>query len=219
MIYEANPTKITEGSFEIIRREIAEMGVTLAPDIAPIVERMVHSSADFDFATITHVTQNAVSSAVNALRNGCSIVCDVNMIRVGISEKRLEAFGGSLHCFVAVADAYKIAKRDKTTRSVAGIRIAHESSLLNGGIVVVGNAPTALFEVMRLVAEEGVKPALIIGVPVGFIGAVESKAALERVTDAEWLTTRGRKGGSPIAVAVVNALLRIAAESPPTETD
>ena len=217
--YEQNPTRITEGSFAMIQREMVEMGLSVAPEIAPIVERMIHSSADFDFAKITRYTPNAVPAGVNAILNGCPIVCDVNMIRVGISAKRTAAFGNSVHCFVSDPEAFARAKLEETTRSVIGIRMAHERGLIEGGVVVVGNAPTALYEVIELV-KQGVRPALIVGVPVGFISSVESKDALiEQVTEAQWIATQGRKGGSPIAVSVVNALLRMAAEVPRTETD
>ena len=217
--FEKNPTRITEGSFVMIQREMAEMGLSVAPAIAPIVERMIHSSADFDFAKITRYTPNAVSTGVNAIRNGCAIVCDVNMIRVGISAKRTAAFGNGVHCFVSDPAAFRRAKMEETTRSVIGIRMAHEQGLIEGGIVVIGNAPTALYEVITLI-KAGVRPALVVGVPVGFISSVESKDALiEQVTETEWIATQGRKGGSPIAVSVVNALLRMAAEAPRTETD
>jgi len=100
-----------------------------------------------------------------------------------------------------------------------GIRIAHEKGLVEGGIIAIGNAPTALFDLMRLIKEEGIRPACIIGTPVGFVGAVESKEALETITEVPWITARGRKGGSPITVGIVNALLRLAADTVPSETD
>ena len=219
-LYEQNPTRITEGSFTIIQRELTEMGVSVNVEIAPIVERMIHSSADFDFATITRYTPNAVQAGMNAILNGCPIVCDVNMIRIGISPTRTAAFGNGVHCFVSDPEAFARAKSEQTTRSVIGIRMAHERGLLDGAIVAIGNAPTALYELIRLIKETNVRPALIIGVPVGFISSVESKDALiEQVTEAEWIATQGRKGGSPIAVSAVNALLRMAADVPRTETD
>ncbi|MGB1251957.1 MAG: precorrin-8X methylmutase [Candidatus Promineifilaceae bacterium] len=217
--YEKNPTRITEGSFAMIQREMGEMGIVVDSVIAPIIERMIHSSADFDFGTITRYTTNAVQSGVDAIGNGCPIVCDVNMIRVGISAIRTAQFGNGVHCFVSDPEAFTRAKAEATTRSVIGIRMAHERGLIEGGIVVIGNAPTALYEVIELI-EQGVRPALVVGVPVGFISSVESKDALiAQVRDVDWIATQGRKGGSPIAVSVVNALLRLAAESPRTETD
>ena len=114
-----------------------------------------------------------------------------------------------MHCFVAEPEARSHAEAHKTTRSAAGIHLAAGYGLIDGAIVVVGNAPTALYEAMRL-AEEGCVPALIIGVPVGFVGAVESKDALMGKENLNWIATKGRKGGSPVAVAIVNALLRLA---------
>jgi precorrin-8X/cobalt-precorrin-8 methylmutase len=155
---------------------------------------------------------------VQALQMGCAVVTDVNMVKVGISARRLSEFGGSLHCFVAEVEVRQRAEAAGTTRSAMGLRLAAEKGWLEGGLVVIGNAPTALYEVIRLV-EAGLRPALIIGVPVGFVSTVESKAALTQVTATPWIVTHGRKGGSPVAVAIVNALLRLAAAAPATEVD
>ena len=140
------------------------------------------------------------------------------MVRVGISSPRITHLNSSLHCFVADPDTRQQARAANITRSAMGIRLAAGRGLLDKGIVVIGNAPTALYEIIRLV-EEGLRPALIIGVPVGFVSTVESKNALMKVTSVPWITTVGRKGGSPAAVAIVNALLRLATERPATEVD
>ncbi|MEM7113958.1 MAG: precorrin-8X methylmutase [Chloroflexota bacterium] len=217
--YIKNPTTITEQSFATIRRELAEMGIHLQSPRAEIIERMIHSTADFDFATITHFSETAVSSAIAALQKGCPIVCDVNMIRVGVSQTRISQLGGSLHCFVADDAVRAKAAEIGNTRSAAGIHLAHERGLIEGGVIVIGNAPTALYALIELI-EAGVKPALVVGVPVGFISAVESKAdLLARVHDVPLITTNGRKGGSPIAVAIANALLRLACEATQTEAE
>lgn len=217
--YETDPTSITAQSFVIIEQELAEMGIELDQAEAPIIKRMIHTTADFEFAQITHISQGSVSAGIAALKHGASIVCDVNMVRVGISAKRVEAMGGRLHCFVNADGVRDEAARLNNTRSYAGMMLAHQAGLVQGGIVVVGNAPTALYAVIELI-ESGIKPALVIGVPVGFISAVESKADLERrVSDVPIITTRGRKGGSGIAVSIVNALLRIATNSIQHETD
>lgn len=218
MQHTQQPSTITSRSFEIIRRELRDAGYAYAPAEAAVVERIVHSTADFDFAEITRIGANAIEAGVAALRAGCAVVTDVNMIRVGISSRRVSALAGSLHCFVADPETRQRAEVAGTTRSAMGMRIAAERELVNGGIVVIGNAPTALFEVIRL-AEEGVRPALIVGVPVGFVGAVESKQALTAVEAVPWITTEGRKGGSPVAVAIVNALLRLASGVPATDVD
>jgi len=214
-----SPQAITENSFTLIQKELTNAGITLPSETAPIVERMIHSTADFDFATITHFSASAVQAGIHALRSGCAIITDVNMIRMGISAQRVEAQGGSLHCFVADDEVRERALESGNTRSALGVRKAWEEGLLEGSLVVVGNAPTALYEIMRLMDEEGVKPALILGVPVGFVNVVESKAVLMERDDVPWIVTEGRKGGSPVAVAVVNALLRLAAEVEATEID
>lgn len=214
----ATPAGITEGSFAIIRRELAELGYHLQPPQADIIERLIHTSADFDFAEITRFSPGAIEAGIDALRRGCAVVSDVNMVRVGVSAARLGQFGGAAHCFVGDAAARQRAEQEQSTRSALGIRLAAEQGLVAGGIVAVGNAPTALYETIRLI-ETGVKPALVIGVPVGFVEAAESKAALAQVDAVPWIVTEGRKGGSTIAVAIINALLRLAADAPPTAVD
>ena len=219
MDYITDPTAITESSFTMIQRELNEMGITLDPQEAPIIERMIHTTADFDFGTISRFGNEAIASGIAALRRGCAVVCDVNMVRVGISEPRIAEFGGSLHSFVKAEGVREKAAALNNTRSYAGIMMAHEQGLIEGGVVVIGNAPTALYAVLELV-EAGVKPALVVGVPVGFISAVESKADLVvRAGKTPYVTTVGRKGGSGIAVSIVNGLLRLAAEQVRTTTD
>jgi precorrin-8X/cobalt-precorrin-8 methylmutase len=217
-IYLNDPTAIATNSFALIRQELAAAGYTFEPAQAAVVERIIHSTADFDFAEITHLSPGAIEAGVQALQMGCAVVTDVNMVKVGISARRLSEFGGSLHCFVAEAEVRQRAEAAGTTRSAMGLRLAAEKGWLEGGLVVIGNAPTALYEVIRLV-EAGLRPALIIGVPVGFVSTVESKAALTQVTATPWIVTHGRKWGSPVAVAIVNALLRLAAAAPSTEVD
>jgi precorrin-8X/cobalt-precorrin-8 methylmutase len=217
-LYPHQPEAIARDSFALIRQELQAAGYRFAPPLADIVERIIHSTADFDFAELLRLSPGAIEAGLEALRRGCAVVCDVNMVRVGISEPRLAQLGGSLHCFVADPEARQRAEAGGTTRSAAGIRLAAERNLLSGGIIVVGNAPTALFEILNLVAE-GHHPALIVGVPVGFVSTAESKTALMAQTFVPWMVTVGRKGGSPVAVAIVNALLRLAAEAPATEVD
>ncbi len=213
------PAAIAADSFALIKQELAEAGYTFAPPVAAIIERVIHSTADFDFADITHISPGAIEAGVKALQSGCQVVCDVNMVRVGISQTRLAQFGGSLHCFVADEATRQQAQAIGMTRSAIGIRRAAEQGLLEQSLLVVGNAPTALYEIIRLI-ETGLRPALVVGVPVGFVSTVESKAALTKVTAAvPWLVTTGRKGGSPVAVAVVNALLRLAQNQPVEAVD
>ncbi len=213
-----NPAVITAGSFAIIRAELSAAGYLFEPSQAAIVERIIHATADFEFAAITRFSPGAIEAGVQALRAGCSVVTDVHMVQVGISAARLAAFGGAARCFVADEITRQRAAMNNLTRSAAGMALAAEQGLLDGSIVAIGNAPTALYEVIRLVAE-GVRPALVIGTPVGFVSTTESKTALMQVTAIPWIVTVGRKGGSTVAVAIVNALLRLAADAPATDTD
>lgn len=200
---------IAAQSFAIIRAQLRAEGLSPDPAIAPVIERMIHTTADFEFARITRMSSGAVDAGVAALRAGSPIVTDVQMVRVGISAPRMADQGGAVHCFVADEEVKERAAQAGITRSAMGMRLAAERGLLDQGIVAIGNAPTALHEVIRLIGD-GLRPALVIGVPVGFVGTAESKAALVEVTAVPWIVTFGRKGGSPVAAAVVNALLRMA---------
>ncbi|MFQ3663587.1 MAG: precorrin-8X methylmutase [Chloroflexaceae bacterium] len=204
-----HPHAIAAESFAIIRRGLAERGHAFPPPLATVIERVVHSTADFEFADLVQTSPGAVEAGVRALRTGCAVVTDVHMVRVGINAGRLAALGGSLHCLIDDPEVRSFAAASGVTRGAQSMRLAAERGLLGGAIVAIGNAPTALDEVIRLVAT-GERPALVVGVPVGFVGAAESKAALTAVTSVPWLITSGRKGGSTVAVAVINALLRLA---------
>jgi precorrin-8X/cobalt-precorrin-8 methylmutase len=217
-MYSQDPATITAGSFTIIRSELNAAGYRFDPPQAAIIERMIHATADFEFAAITRFSPGAIEAGLQALRAGCPVVADVHMVQVGISAGRLAAFGGAAHCFVADEITRQRAATNDLTRSAAGMVLAAEQGLLNGSIVAIGNAPTALYEVIRLI-NEGARPALVIGVPVGFVSTTESKTALMQVATIPWIVTVGRKGGSTVAVAIVNALLRLAADAPATDTD
>ncbi len=208
--YIQAPTAIAAGSFTIIRAELRAAGFQIEPPLAEVVERIIHSTADFDFAAITQASLGAVEAGLHALRSGCPVITDIQMVRVGINSARLTALSGSLHCFVADELTRQRAQTAGVTRSAMGIRLAAEQGLLENSVVAIGNAPTALYEVIRCI-EEGIRPALVIGVPVGFVSTAESKEALRQITAAPWIVTTGRKGGSTVAVAIVNALLRLAA--------
>jgi len=213
-----NPETIAADSFAFIRQQLQVGKYAFDPPLAAVVERVIHSTADFEFAELTCASENAVMAGARALRSGCTVVTDVHMVRVGISARRLEELGGAVHCFVAEDEVRTRAMAANTTRSAMGLRMAAERGLLTGGIIAIGNAPTALYEVVRLV-EEGLRPALIVGVPVGFVGTLESKTALMRLTSVPWIVTAGFKGGSTVAVAIVNALLRLAVDAPSAEID
>lgn len=206
------PEAIAAESFTIIRQQLATRGYSFEPSIAAVVERIIHSTADFEFADLLRVSPGAIEAGVQALRAGCGVVTDVHMVRVGISATRLAALGGALYCFVDDEEVRVRAAAEGTTRSIQSMRIAAERGVLAGSIVAIGNAPTALYEVIRLVGE-GVRPALVVGVPVGFVDTAESKSALMEITTVPWIVTDGCKGGSTIAVAVVNALLRLVVDA------
>lgn len=216
--YMQQPAAIAADSFALIRRELAAMGYHFAPPLDVVIERIIHSTADFEFAELTQVSPGAVEAGVKALQNGGAVITDVQMVRIGINSTRLTALGSAAHCFVADEVVRQRAEAAGLTRSALGMRLAAERGLLNGAIVAIGNAPTALYEIIKLI-EEGCRPALVIGVPVGFISTTESKAALVQLTEIPWIVTTGRKGGSTVAVAIVNALLRLAANAPAEAVD
>ena len=174
----------------------------------PIVRRVIHSTADFDFARDNKIIfhKDAVKNGLDALKNGCSIVVDVNGIVGLMNKQNPKDFGNNVICNISESSLMNAAKKEGKTRAQMSMRIAKED--MNGGIVVVGNAPTALLEVMEMVREGITKPALVIGIPVGFVSAVESKDELSKM-DIPFITNLGRKGGSPCASAIVNALYKL----------
>ncbi|WP_322511919.1 precorrin-8X methylmutase [Chloroflexus sp.] len=202
--------EIAARSFAIIRAELAERGIILPQPLATVVERIIHTTADFEFAAITKASPGAIEAGVAALQRGCAVITDVQMARVGIDQRRLHRFGGVAHCFNDHPDAAQLAAATSLTRSAAALRWAYQQGYLTGAIIAIGNAPTALFELLELL-DRGAQPALIIGVPVGFVNTIESKEALMARHETPWIVTAGRKGGSPVATAIVNALLRLAA--------
>ncbi|MGC2424435.1 MAG: precorrin-8X methylmutase [Nitrospirota bacterium] len=205
MEFLSDPRAIESRSFEIIEGLLEGKGFK-GPE-KEVLKRVVHATADPEFADLLIFSEGAVAAGISAIASSCNIITDVNMLRAGITKERpgaAEAF-----CFVTDQDVKQTAKSEGITRSAAGIRKAAGLGLIDGSIVATGNAPTALFELMRLL-KEGVKPALIVGVPVGFVGAAESKEALEMVREVPFITNRGRKGGTPVAAAVVNAIIKLA---------
>ena len=174
----------------------------------PIVRRIIHSTADFDFAGENKLLfhKDAISNGINALKNGCSIVTDVNGVIGLMNKQNPKDFGNNLICNISDSSLMESAKKAGKTRAQMSMRVAEKE--IDGGIVVVGNAPTALLEVMDMVREGLVKPALVVGIPVGFVSAVESKDELSK-TDIPFITNIGRKGGSPCASAIINALYKL----------
>lgn len=200
--------QIEHDSFAIVDREAGPH--TYGAEQWPIVRRMIHATADFEFNGLTRFHPQAVTAGVAAILAGRPIVADVEMILAGVSGPRLAHFGVALHQFIGDAEVIAQARAENTTRAVQAMRKAHRSGLLDGGIVAVGNAPTALLEVARLIGEHGVRPALVIGMPVGFVSAAESKATLARIGAVPWIVIDGRKGGSTLVVAAIHALLALA---------
>jgi precorrin-8X/cobalt-precorrin-8 methylmutase len=201
---------IEDQSMEIIEKEI---GSHQYDELEwPIVRRVIHATADFDFAKDNKIIfhKDAIKSGINALRNGCNLIVDVNGVIGGLNKQNLNEFGNNTICNISNPIIVEEAKKYNKTRAQTSMRMA--ASEMNGGIVVIGNAPTALLEVIQMVQEGVTTPALIIGIPVGFVSSPESKEALQ-VLDVPFITNKGRKGGSPCASAIVNALFKLLRES------
>jgi precorrin-8X/cobalt-precorrin-8 methylmutase len=200
---------IEDGSFAIID---AEAGVhEFAPREWQVVRRVIHATADFEFKTLMRLSPGAIDAGVAALKRGAPVIADVKMILAGLNEDRLRAYGSATHCFISDEDVIALAKAQNSTRAIEAMRKAARLGLLDGAVVAIGNAPTALIETARLVKEASAKPALVIGVPVGFVSAAESKE-LALAMAAPHIVARGRKGGSTIAVAIIHALLLLSTE-------
>ena len=197
---------IEDESMQIIENEIGSHSYN--EQEWPIVRRIIHSTADFDFARDNKIIfqKNAVQSGLDALKNGCSIIVDVNGIIGLMNKQNPKDFGNSVICNISEPSLIETAKKENKTRAQMSMRVAKED--MNDGIVVIGNAPTALLEVMEMIKEGITKPALVIGIPVGFVSAVESKDELAKM-DVPFITNQGRKGGSPWASAIVNALYKL----------
>jgi precorrin-8X/cobalt-precorrin-8 methylmutase len=202
--------EIEAGSFSIIDQEVGPHG--FSPAEWQVVRRVIHSTADFDYKNLVRIHPAAIAAGIRALEGGCDIVVDVNMILSGLSEQRLKEYGCKVHCFISDEDVIATAKARNSTRAIEAMRKAQACSALDGAIVAVGNAPTALLELARLIDAEAARPALVVGVPVGFVSAAESKDEIAR-RDVPYIVTAGRKGGSPIAVAILHALMYLAAEA------
>ena len=206
------PADIERTSISIITRELDELGLTPPPETAAVVKRVIHTTADFDYAKNLRFTPGAVQAAVRALQRGAVIVTDTNMALAGISRPGLAKLGCEAVCYMADPAVAEAAKQAGTTRAVAAMhRAAREHP---GAILAVGNAPTALLAIAEEI-EAGLRPALVIGVPVGFVNVVESKETLFAVCEQHGvpaIVAMGRKGGSNVAAAICNALVYSAAE-------
>ena len=196
------PAEIEKRSFEIITQEMGD--VELDPLQAPIIKRVIHTSADFEYLKNLYFSENAVERLQNAIRNGACIVTDTQMAKSGINKRELAKYGGEVYCFMSDEDVSEIAKLNGTTRATASMDKA--AKLDKKLIFAVGNAPTALVRLYELVRNGKLNPEGIIGVPVGFVNVVEAKELIMELS-CPCIIARGRKGGSNIAAAICNALL------------
>ena len=199
------PNEIEKRSFEIITQEIGD--VTLDKWQEPIIKRVIHTSADFEYLNTLCFSPNAVEIALEAIKNGADMVTDTHMAQAGIHKDTLKKSGGEVHCFISDEDVKQAARERQQTRAVLSMEKA--AALKKPLIMAIGNAPTALFRLDELIGENRIKPALIIGVPVGFVNVVEAKEKI-MTSGIPYIVARGRKGGSNIAAAIVNALLYMA---------
>ena len=198
------PSEIEKESFRIIRSELAAMGKEIPDEVEPTVVRVIHTTADFEYADTMRFSEGAVGIIKDALRSGAHIVTDTNMALSGVSKKTLEKFGGQVHCFMADEDVAKEAKERSVTRAYVSME---KAAKLGVPIVfAIGNAPTALLRLRELYDNEGLRPEAIIAVPVGFVNVVEAKDLIMEM-DVPYIVNVGRKGGSTVAAAICNSVL------------
>jgi precorrin-8X/cobalt-precorrin-8 methylmutase len=199
------PNEIEAQSFTIINTEAGPH--TFSSDEWRIVQRMIHTSADFDYMKTVRFHPNAISKGIQAISEGKAIITDTTMAKSGINAAGLVRFGCSITCLIQDPQVCQSAQNTGNTRAAAAVDAA--LPVIEGGIYVVGNAPTALLRLIELIKEERARPALVIGLPVGFVNAAESKADLIEM-DYPSISNVGRKGGSTVAASVVNALVKLA---------
>ena len=197
------PEEIEKTSFAIIEGELAERGIRVEEDKKPVLYRVIHTTADFEYANTLTFSDQALEKAKEARKRGAHIITDTQMAYAGINKKKLADFGGEVHCYMADEDVAKEAKERRQTRAM----VSMEKALRRKGelIFAIGNAPTALLRLKEAV-DQGARPALIIGVPVGFVNVTAAKELILQ-TKIPYIVNRGRKGGSNVAAAICNALL------------
>lgn len=208
MEYIKKPMAIEKGSMAIIESEMASPAAFTADELK-VVKRVIHTTADFEYETLIKFGGNPIEALVDAVGLGCKIYADTNMIAVGVKRLLLKEYGCEIVNYVHDEDVYAEAEAKGITRSMVALEKAFKDETIK--IYLIGNAPTALIKLMELSDEAHKKPAVIVGVPVGFVGAAESKEAL-MATDHTYITIQGRKGGSPVAAAIMNAALLIRKE-------
>ncbi|WP_094551968.1 precorrin-8X methylmutase [Petroclostridium xylanilyticum] len=202
MEYIHDPKAIEARSFEIITETLGQRDFT--DQEAKIIKRVIHTTADFEYADILEISQGAVEIGLNEIKKGSNIITDTKMAYSGINKTVLEKFGGEVHCFISDEEVAHAAKMKGITRAMASMDVAVQNP--KNKIFAIGNAPTALFRLKELIEEGKAMPSLIIGVPVGFVNVVESKEAIKEL-GIPYIISNGRKGGSTVAAAIVNALL------------
>jgi len=195
------PMEIEKRSFEIIESELPH---PIDPALAPIIKRVIHTSADFEYADTLCFSEDVVAKAHEAIKKGACIVTDTQMAKAGINKKNLARYGGEVFCFIADEDVAAAAKEQGTTRSAVSMDKA--AAMGRPLIFAIGNAPTALVRICELIDEGKLSPELVIGVPVGFVNVVQSKEMIMQ-RPVPYIVARGRKGGSNVAACIVNALL------------
>ena len=198
------PTEIESKSFQIITEELKSKGITIPEAEAPITKRVIHTSADFDYAHTMCYSNNAIEIAKDLIKNGAHIVTDTNMAMAGINKKKLATFGGQVHCFMADEDVALEAKKRQVTRATVSMERA--ARLNKPVIFAIGNAPTALISLYEMMEAGQFTPEFVIGVPVGFVNVVAAKELFLN-SDVPFIINKGRKGGSNIAAAICNALI------------
>ena len=196
------PMEIERRSFEIITEELGDRKID--PEFELVVKRVIHTTADFEYYDTLTFSEHAVLKLMDAIREGCDVVTDTTMAQSGVNKRMLARFGGQAHCFIGDADVAEEAKARGVTRSQVSMEKA--ASLGKPLIFAIGNAPTALFSICDLIRAGKLSPRMVIGVPVGFVNVVEAKEELMR-TAPDYIVARGRKGGSNVAAAIVNAAL------------
>ncbi|MGL4914012.1 MAG: cobalt-precorrin-8 methylmutase [Romboutsia sp.] len=207
MEYIKNPMMIEEKSFEMIQEIIDDIrpGYEFKNMVEEkIIKRSIHTTADFEYLDILKISETAVENIIDALKNNATLYTDTNMALSGINKKKLEALGCKYKCLVAEEETAKLAKEKAITRSMAAVEIASKES--GRKLFVFGNAPTALYKAMEMRNSKELELDAIVGVPVGFVGAAESKDELEQ-TEIPYIISKGRKGGSNLAAAIINAIL------------
>ena len=202
MIEHIKPMEIEKRSFEIISEFLGDRA--LDPENELVIKRAIHTTADFDYADNLCFSEHAVRKGIEALKNGCDIVTDTQMAKAGINKSILSSLGGEVHCFMSDADVAARAKERGVTRAMVSMEKAAE--LEKPCIFAIGNAPTALIILKEMIDKKELQPALVIGVPVGFVNVVKSKELIMEA-DVPYIVAKGRKGGSNVAAAIVNAML------------